>query len=465
LQGGFIWEWVDHGIAQTTEDGTPYWAYGGDFGDTPNDLNFVCDGLVSPDRTPHPAMLECKKLFSPISVEWKDASKCEIEVTNRYDFTTLEHISGHWTLEVEGETVALGELPALSAGPGESVILDVALPEMPEGEAFLDFHFFQKEATPWSAADHELAWEQLAVANELKAVEEFEPVASPVLAGEELLLTDGTLSARFNAAGGGLVELAYNGAPLLLSPPRLQVFRGPTDNDGIKGWSGQDGKPLGRWLAQGLDKLRVKVIDLRIDGQAVDIDALGAAASETPIVHEQEFQLLSDGSLQVDNWFLVPEAHADLPRLGVTFALPAGFEKFIYFGRGLKENYSDRKRGSVVGRFESTVTGEYVPYILPQEHGNHTDVRWLTLESESLAVNISAVHGTFSASVSHFTPADLFAAKHTTDLKPRSETWVNLDVAQRGLGTASCGPDALEKYRIGAGEYRLTFRVRVCEVG
>jgi beta-galactosidase len=136
----------------------------------------------------------------------------------------------------------------------------------------------------------------------------------------------------------------------------------------------------------------------------------------------------------------------------------------LWFGRGPGETHIDRKAGSYISRFESTVNGEYVPYIVPQEHGNKTDVRWLAVENGEAGLRFECVQSTFGmmeASATHFTPHDLFAAMHTYDLKPRAETWVNLDVRQRGVGTASCGPDTLECYRIGPGEYGLNFLIRL----
>jgi beta-galactosidase len=153
LQGGFIWEWVDHGIKQKTASGEEYWAYGGDFGDTPNDLNFVCDGLVWPDREPHPAMAECKKLFQPLKVQWSDAAKGELKITGRTDFTTLDWLRGEWILEVEGEQIARGDLDELSLAPDESRTFKLNLPEtLPSGEAFVRLHFFTTRDLPWCAA-------------------------------------------------------------------------------------------------------------------------------------------------------------------------------------------------------------------------------------------------------------------------------------------------------------------------
>jgi len=174
---------------------------------------------------------------------------------------------------------------------------------------------------------------------------------------------------------------------------------------------------------------------------------------------------LENGVLKVSNHFTVAGDLPDLPRLGVSLALVPGFEGLEWHGNGPLESYCDRKSGGVISRFKSSVSEQYVPYVMPQEHGNKTDVRSLSLDNGSLKIEFRAQNAPFEASASHFTPADLFACHHTFDLKPRPETWVNLDARHRGLGTASCGPDALDRYKIWPGEYQLDFEIRLGKFG
>ena len=449
LQGGFIWEWCDHGIKRQGESGEDYWAYGGDFGDTPNDLNFVCDGLVWPDRTPHPAMHECKKLQQPLAVSWKNEANREIEIRSKADFVNLNWLRATWNLEIEGIEIARGELGELDILPNESKVFSLELPSsIVQGEAFVTLRFFAREAQNWCEANHEVAWEQLALENERVV---------PAHAGEMLEIA-------FDEARGALNSLSFDGVELLQSGPQLQIFRGPTDNDGIKGWNGQENKPLGRWLDAGFDEITLSS-QLTQQGSSTKVTTTGACkASTNAFRHEHIDTMLSDGSILVDNSYFVDETLPDLPRLGVSLALVPGFENLEWFGRGPVENYCDRRAGTWVSRFKSTVDEQYVPYILPQEHGNHTDVRWISVDNGEIGIEFRALDSVFETSVSHFTPHDLFAATHTTDLKARAETWVNLDVKQRGLGTASCGPDALDAYKIAPGEYRLRFVMRAFRV-
>jgi beta-galactosidase len=169
---------------------------------------------------------------------------------------------------------------------------------------------------------------------------------------------------------------------------------------------------------------------------------------------------MPDGLVSVENTFTVDKAIQDLPRLGVVLALKPGLETLKWFGRGPFENYSDRKRAALIDLYESTVTDQYVSYIVPQEHGNHTDVRWLSLAGESAGLSVEAQDGAMEFSASHFTAHDLFKAFHTYDLKPRPETILNLDFRQCGLGTASCGPGVLKQYRIKHGRYTWSYKLR-----
>lgn len=462
LQGGFIWEWVDHGIKQKAANGEEYWAYGGDFGDTPNDLNFVCDGLVWPDRTPHPGMAECKKLFQPLKVTVRTEMEGSVHVSiqNKQDFTNLNWLKGRWVLESEQGKLAEGGLPALDIAPGATLELEpLSLTEAlhtakSEGldTVFVRFLFEAAEDTPWCAAGHPIAWEQAEIA--LRALH-----VAPSLA--ECVAAKGSGIFDVNAR----LMLKSGDAQLDIPVPQLQVWRGPTDNDGIKGWTGQEGKPLGRWQEAGLPEARINPIATTAEGKLIVDTTVAASGNEKGITLHQVVTPLDNDAVLVENTFTVAEELPDLPRLGVTLQLPAGFEKVTWFGRGPEENYIDRKAGTYIGRFESTVTDQYVPYILPQEHGNKTDVRWLEVSNGEVTLRFESVASTFGlmeASVSHFTPADLYAAKHTPELAPRAETFVNLDVRQRGLGTASCGPDTLEQYKIPSGQtYALSFVMRL----
>jgi beta-galactosidase len=478
LQGGFIWEWCDHGIERRTEDGRVYMAYGGDFGDTPNDLNFCCDGIVSADREPHPGLWEFKTLAQPLAVAWTDMDAGAIQVRSKRDFTTLADLAGSWSLEVDGRTVASGDLPPVATPPGgcETIVLDLPRPAIrADQEAFLMIRFVLADATAYAPAGHEIAWVQLPLDLPRERARPVQPLRRAVReievrdAADTISLAGDGFEAVFSRALGGLQRLVWRNHPVLLAGPRLQVWRGATDNDGIKGWSGQTRKALGRWRAAGIDALALKPAWLVVERDGADVvvrieQAASCEAALEAVLHQHDYRVRPDGRISVRNRFQVDPALADLPRLGVTMTMPEEFERTAWFGRGPRENYVDRHRAAWIGWFEGTVGDQYVPYVLPQEHGNKTGLRWIEVQSPHLVARFTP-EAPCEGSVSHFTPDDLFAARHVTDLRPRPEVLVNLDVAQRGLGTASCGPDTLERYRIAAGEHELNFQIDLRAAG
>lgn len=464
LQGGFIWEWIDHGLRQTTADGRAYWAYGGDFCDTPNDLNFCCDGLVWPDRTPHPALAEFKHLAQPVKVTgWKNGV---LTVQNRQDFATPGWLRGAWRLAVDGRAVAEGELPRLNIAPQTTGKVALKLPRLalkPCEEAFLHLMFSSAQKTAWCPAGHLVAWDQVLLARKPARAAR----ARPRPAGDPLSIdrtADGLVigndSLRINvSADTGLVTGAtWRDADVLLAGPRLQVWRAATDNDGIKGWTGQEKKPLGLWRAAGLDRLELiasrPVARLAGDGAVeLRLDHLAASPAHPRAVrHRQLWRIYPDGRVEIDNSFAADRRLPALPRLGVVLTLPAGFEELEWYGRGPHENYRDRNRSAMIDLHRSTVTDQYVPYILPQEHGNHGDVRWLELRSPHAGLRVEA-RGPLEFSASHFTAEDLFASTHTHQLKPRAETMLSLDYLHSGVGTGSCGPATLAQYQVRAGRH------------
>jgi beta-galactosidase len=474
LQGGFIWEWCDHGLTRQTPDGRSYFAYGGDFGDTPNDLNFCCDGIVGADRLPHPGLWEFKTLAQPLAARWLDESAGQIEIRSKRDFTTLADLAGAWTLEVDGEPVAEGRLPPLATPPGETTAVAVPrpMPTMDAGqEAFLILRFSLAEATPYADAGHEVAWAQLPVTLPTAAAKPRAPsTAASFLrvlqeAGRATVSGDG-FQLSFSAENG-LEQMVWGNQVVITAGPKLQLWRAATDNDGIKGLLAQNGKTLARWLELGLDKATLNPTQFEVSERsglvAVDLEHVAAcAASARAVVFRHSYRIEPDGRVGVDCAFTVDPALEDMPRLGVTMTLPDEFEEMQWFGRGPRETYVDRKRAAWIGRFASTVTDQYVPYAMPQEHGNKTELRWIEAASPHAAVRFTP-DAPCEGALSRFAPEDLFAATHTTDLRPRNEVRVNLDVAQRGLGTASCGPDTLHRYRIATGEHRLRFEIAVSD--
>jgi beta-galactosidase len=470
LQGGFIWEWMDHGIRKTDPSGRPYWGYGGDFGDQPNDQNFVCDGLLWPDRAPHPAMHEFKHLIQPVTVEMADPASGVLRIVNWQDFRDLAWLHGTWEVTVNGAASDSGALPELIAGPGETqdIRLPIGPPGDEPGERFLTVRFSQREASLWAPAGHEVAWEQLALPEAPSRPGRHLDSGSPLVVQESadrVFLRVGDVEAGFDRETGLLTAFGVGARNLLRRGPMLNVWRAPIDNDGLKLRS-EAGKPLARWLVLGLDRVTFQLQQMRIDERnenAISVEIIHAGSGRgqwEDFAHTQRYTLWATGELLVENSVILGEGIEDIPRVGVSLILDPRLEQLSWFGRGPWDNYRDRKAGATVGSWRSTVAAQYVPYILPQEHGHKCDTRRLMLtDSQDIGLEILG-RPTLEFSALHLSDDDLFRATHTTDIVPRDEVFLNLDVAHRGLGTLSCGPDTLPRYRLLDREYRFSFILR-----
>jgi len=442
LQGGFIWEWLDHGIASTSDDGRGYWSYGGDFGEADrylgrHDANFCCDGLVWPDRTPHPAMAEFKALAQPVRVAAAGLDRLRIE--NRRWFSTLDDLRCRWEVTVDGEPVDSGELDLPTVAPQGSVAVPRPGPRSVVGrEATITLRFTPRRRPSWSERGWESAWSQVDV-----PVRTIRAGASASPRRQRLLQLDADL---------GLVS-----GDTPIGWPELSVYGAGTDNDGLRsGWAAGYGA-RGRWIQWGLDRpvadrVASKVVRRR-DGSVVGTRTViwNTQVADGPILHRQRIEIV-EGIATMSEQVDVPTHYEDLARVGVALVLEGGWEGLEWFGLGPHETYPDR-RLAALGRWRSTVTDQYVGYIVPQDHGHHHETRWFELSDGRRRLRIEGDRP-LGFSALHHSVADLATSRHTIDLPVRSDTFVHLDVAHRGLGTASCGPDTLPRHRVGPGRHR-----------
>ncbi len=465
LQGGFIWEWIDHGLKETAANGESYWAYGGDYGDTPNDANFIADGLVWPDREPHPALYEFKKLAQPVAVSRQASTALGVTVCSKQDFRELGYLSAEWTLLADGVVLKSGKLDLAGIMPGQSK--DFALSELDAslhgfaGERLaLHVTFKLVEAEGLLPAGHEVAWEHLVlIESPLRSIESLPSVTAPVEQADRIELGGAGLSASICRTSGLLMSL--KGAENVLADPlQFTWWRAATDNDGVKLWDGQEHKPLMKWKAAGLHETEQALTAQQVlaDGTVESVFAISTPVHAEAGVLRQRVRMTEAGLL-VENELSSLAELPDLPRIGMQFALLEGFEQVSYSGYGPYENYIDRNAGVWQDHFTTTVSEMHVPYIMPQECGNRSGTRWCAFrhEQSGVTVRVEALDECFEFKASHYTDADWFAATHTHEISPRPETYISIDHRQRGLGTHSCGPDTLEKYRIQSGEFRWSF--------
>ncbi|MBN1362750.1 MAG: alpha-L-fucosidase [Sedimentisphaerales bacterium] len=472
--GGFIWDWVDQGLRRKTDDGVEYFAYGGDFGDEPNLKDFCLNGIVFADRTIPPKAWEVKKIYQPVSIEPLDESGTRVRLTNRYAFTNLSDLEGHWTLTCDGVQLQSGTLPTVDLPPGEQAEITVPVEPVaqlePGASYWLRVGFVLKEDTVWARAGHEVAWQQMACRSCVPArpaSEDARPTALPMTVangGDSIRIEGRTFTATFRRAAGTLVSLVYGGKEMLAEGqgPVLQAYRAVTSNDKAFG-SGR----ARDWQRAGLNRLKREVRSVTVqpqDSGCVRIDVL--AVSTTPngagFNHYASWTVRGDGSIELDNRFEPFGELPALPRIGVVMHLSRELEHLRWYGRGPHENYPDRKESADMGVWTSTVDEQYVPYPRPQETGTKTAVRWLTLTDADGDGLLVVAEPSIAASALHYTAGDLDQAEHTYELKRRDEVVLSLDARHSGLGNASCGPGVLPQYEVPPVPYELHLSFRPC---
>ncbi|MDP4506976.1 glycoside hydrolase family 2 TIM barrel-domain containing protein [Nonomuraea turcica] len=429
LAGGFIWEWIDHGIVHPQLE----YAYGGDYGEPVHDSNFVIDGLVFPDRTPSPGLIDLKKVFEPVTFDFGDGV---VRVVNGYDFRDLSHLEFVATVEVEGETLAEHRLE-VPAGGGEVKLPDA--PPGPEGERWLTVRALLSGDQPWAEAGHEVAWGQTLLAPPAPRTASATLVTF-VRDGDEIVAS----GSGFDAETGRLVRLFG----LEVEGPRLDLWRAPTDNDRHAGLEG-------KWRALGLHRLTHRVDDVEVGDALTVRTRVAPAATDLGMRATYRWTLAGDGGLllSVD---LEPEGEWRDPiaRLGVTMTLPrTAVERVTWFGRGPGEAYPDTGMAARVGRWTASIDELQTPYVYPQENGHRADVRWADFGAFTVSGD-----PVFGMTARRWSIDELAAATHRPDLVPGDRVHLHLDLAHQGIGTATCGPGTLPQYELRAQAATFTLR-------
>ncbi len=453
-QGGFVWEWIDHGLRRRTADGTAYFAYGGDFGEELHDGNFVCDGLLFPDRTPSPGLVEFKKVVEPVRIAG-DAAGGAVTVTNRYDFADLSGLAFRWSYEVAGERAGGGGLDVPPLGPDGSA--RVALPPAPPhdgpGEAWWTVRAVLAEDTAWAPAGHEVAWTQFAAAPPAdEPARAFRGAAHQPrrVEGGMVVLGPGT----FDAASGTLRYL--NGKALL--GPVLDVWRAPVDND-----RGADWHPASllvrRWREAGLHRMRHRVDGVDLGARTLTVTTrVGAAASDLGL--RTTYAWTAAGGRLTLRIEVAPEGPWDdlpLPRLGVRMGLNPALDRLEWYGGGPGEAYPDTRQASRIGRHRATVDAYQTPYVRPQENGARADVRWAELRGpDDTGVRVEGAPP-FWFTARPWSTRMLESAAHTHELERDGHVWVHLDHGLHGVGSAACGPLVLPDFRLTAAPVSFSF--------
>lgn len=468
IQGGFIWDWIDQALVSSTDDGTEFYAYGGDFGDSPNDGNFCMNGLLFPDGSPQPSLMEVKYVQQPVEVAWANQARYEVKVTNRNFFTDLSTVSINWFLLVDGEKKYVGTLGSHAISPRGQESFTIPLPELlpvENKECILEFSFTLTDNTSYAPKGHEVAWAQLPI-----TAGQWSPGASREATILETLGSDTQLDLRAGStiwkvdlSSGDLISWEESGNSILHSGPEPSLWRAPVDND----LGGNQFSFLAQWKAFGLDSLKAIVTDVQdmqleegkwlVSTEGLLLGAGGA------IRFERDLIFCPNGDLQIVMTYDVPSDAPALPRVGIKMGLSSDHQLLTWYGRGPHESYWDRKKGARLGLWSSTVTEDFVPYGRPQEYGNKADTRWLELATESgNRFRIEALQGhPVNVSVHPYSIEALSQADHPHELVEDDQLWLYVDLQQMGLGgDDSWSPRTHEEYLLKDENYTFSVILR-----
>lgn len=467
LQGGFIWEWFDHGIKAETSDGRVYYKYGGDFGDEPNDGNFCIDGLLMPDRTPSPGLLEYKKVIEPVETAAVDLRKGILSLTNRYDFISLDYLTLYYSVVKDDKVILSGtkEINGIPARTTRTVALDYKLDFNAEtiSDYYLNISYKLNKDTTWAKSSHELATAQFKLPVIAKSIMvKPEGKLNIINDGFKLIIKGEEFELAFDKVKGCLLYIAKDNVKVVESGPKLNFWRAPIDNDmHIK----ED-----YYKKYHLDLMHEITEEFSYEdkGDYVLVKTLvmnGACDASWYYNSTYEYKIYASGDIlltvQGQPSGMLENAPEMLPRIGVKMTLNKKCNKVKWSGRGPGESYSDSKQRNLFGVYEKTVPELFTNYVRPQENGNRTDCRWVSLTDDRGMGLMAAAEDKFDFSAMYYEASDLEKAKHTIDLKERDYIVLNLDYKQNGLGTNSCGQSQLEKYRCRFELFKLSMKLSV----
>jgi beta-galactosidase len=455
LVGGFVWEWCDHAIYKgKTAQGKDIFYYGGDSGEFPHDGNFCVDGLVFPDRRVGTGLLEYKNVIRPVRASVYDLNSCMIYFENKLDFTNLkDYLKVTYDVVANGEVVGSGMIDELDipAKTGKAIKVNFTIPK--EGISFLNLHYILKKDFSFAKKGHELGFDQLLIKEgryqpelkeEKKDEKDYNKIPVQVTEDERRVVIAGSgFRYVYNKLTGLFDSLVKNQVSYLAKPMEFNIFRAPTDNDrNIKV----------QWQDAGYDRHTVRVYKTEVKkGEVVEITsvlAIAAIQREHILDIEVKWAIDKEGGIQVKLNGKRNTSMPFLPRFGFRMFMPKEFSKVEYFGYGPYESYIDKHRCTYLGKFKQKVSDMYEDYIRPQENSSHYGCQFLKVEDGD--ENYFAVTGKedFSFNASEYTQEELMTKGHNYELEKSGFTVLCLDYKNSGVGSNSCGPELIKKYRL-----------------
>lgn len=454
FMGVFIWDWVDQGLYKEDDQGKWFWAYGGDYGDDPNDANFNFNGLVSPDREPHPALAKVKYSYQFVEIGLSGRGENSIQIDNKYSDYNLSNFYLRWSLLEDGKSIQSGRMDDLDIPSGEWEVLTIPFdtPQMSPGREYhLNISLHLKEDHIWADKGFELITEQIELPYAVAPAEEIVAGSEPQTVnetGQMVTISGEGYSIRISKESGAVEGLEYNGESVLRAPLVPNFWRATTDNDRA-GWR----DILNDWRTAGENR-QVTAFELSQDEQSgvTEVHVEGSIpVGET--TYRTVYTVLSNGAMEVD-YSLYPAGNDIpfvIPKVGMQMEIPEAYSQLTWFGKGPEETYVDRKIGIESGVYSGMIDSLWFNYGYPQENGNRTDVRWAAFTNSGGDGFMAVADEYLNISAWPYTLDDLQEATHINELPRRDFYTVNLDLGQQGVGGTNSWTNsarALPEYRL-----------------
>ncbi|QNM84310.1 DUF4981 domain-containing protein [Polaribacter pectinis] len=460
ISGGCIWDWADQGILAKNEKGEEYYAYGGDFGDTPNDLNFCLNGVLFSDFSLSPKAYEVKDCYQNIDFNWKTKNEL-ISVTNKHAFTNTKKFKVEWKLLQNGVPKLNGVFTSLAVNPLEKGTVQTPQEVLnyiknSDDEYLLNISVKTSEDYSWANKGFVIAKKQLELtpwnSGEI-SVKSSDDLLDYKTINDDILISSAHFQLQFDKKQGVITSYKIDTIEYLEKGPQLNIWRAPTDNDGgyKNMWRNKSNQDAVKWIDAGFEGATLQVNTVNIDKSdsnvIINVEGVLVGSNTNNLATiSQKYTINGNGEIHLNTLFNPLKELPVLPKLGYELVLHKGFDKFEWYGRGPHENYPDRNIAAQLGIYSKLVDEQFVNYPVPQENGNKTDVRWAKIINKNgRGLQVSSLKP-FETSARHFTLDDLTKAKHTYDLEKTKEVYWYIDVAQNGLGGNSCGPKQMEHY-------------------
>lgn len=459
--GGAIWEFKDQGVLKKDSAGTAYYAYGGDFGEKYYD-DFTIKGVVTSDGRPKAAMYECKRVYQGAQSELADAAKGLIKITNRHAVKSLSAYDVNLIVREDGKMIVNKSLPKIDLSAGRDTIISIAayLPVMKPGREYLaDIHFTLAEDEPWAEKGFEVASNQFALTGLAKTniAHKTYPTVTVKESADDYVLSGNGFQATMDKTNGALTSYTWNEKEQIFSPLLPHFTRPLTDND-RRGW--KPNKKLAQWYAPGM-KLK-NISATQINKGMVSITSNYTLINDSASV-QIVYTINGDGVIKVDYSLNTLPGLPNIPKVGMQCGILRDYDNINWYGRGPLENYIDRNYGSDAGIYSLPIDTFMEPYVVPQENGNRTDVRWMFLSAKNKEGVLVVADSLLSMSAWPYTEENIQTAKHTNKLKDAGYITLNIDLKQMGVGGNDSWSDVaapLDKYQLPAKAYRYSFYMK-----